>query len=223
MRGDVLARDAGRLELGAVDGGKIQMEPPAAGGAQELTGELRGDLAAHLVAAGPDRGAEPGAHGARVGAEIPQRRDGADRGCVLRRAAPARVRRRRWRGARRGRIGTQSAVCTASATPGSPSRARRTRRRPFVAPAGASARRPRECREPASRGRSACRRARAHARAAARDRPSATARPRVRRRVRRRRRERPELRAEKTVRRRPVANLDVPDGHPRPAVSNSPC
>ena len=111
------ARNAGRLELRDVDRAQVQPVAAAAAGADEIPGELRGDLAADLVAAGADGGAEPGAQ------RSPARRRGARRAatadaatfCAEPRqpacAAPT------ARGAAR-RIGTQSAVWIARATPG---------------------------------------------------------------------------------------------------------
>ena len=55
VRGDASGRDSGGFELGPVDGGEVQAEAAFAGAAQEFPGELRGDVAADLVAAGADR------------------------------------------------------------------------------------------------------------------------------------------------------------------------
>ncbi len=60
MDRDVLREKAGDLELGRVDRAQIEKKPGAAASSYELSRELRGDFSADLVAAGADRGAEPG-------------------------------------------------------------------------------------------------------------------------------------------------------------------
>ena len=85
------ARHAGLLELGDVDGLEVDPELAAAAGSDEVARELRGDVAADLVAAGPDRGPEPGAERPGLRAETRERANGFRR-YVLRRTAPAGVR-----------------------------------------------------------------------------------------------------------------------------------
>ena len=83
-------RDSGGFELGPVYGGEVQAEAPVAGAAQELPREVRGDLAADLVTAGADRGAEVRAQGGGRLAELRERGDSLGGG-VPGRASPTGV------------------------------------------------------------------------------------------------------------------------------------
>ena len=90
MDGDILGGDARRFQLRAVGRPKIEEESAAAAAADELPGKLGRDLAAHFVAAGSDRGSEPGPDILRPLAEPDQGGHARRRG-VFRGAAPARV------------------------------------------------------------------------------------------------------------------------------------
>ena len=90
MDGDVLGGNARRFQLSTIDRPKIEKESPSAAAADELPGKVRRDLSAHFVAAGSDRGSEPGPYVLQPLAEPDQGGHTRRRG-VLRGAAPARV------------------------------------------------------------------------------------------------------------------------------------
>ena len=87
---DRCARNPGGPELRGVDALQVQAEAAAAAGTDELPGELGGNLAADLVAAGADRGTDPRVQRRGRSAESCERANRLGRD-VFRRAAPARV------------------------------------------------------------------------------------------------------------------------------------